>query len=107
MQFYRRGVTPTREKSTIRSVADPGYTCGMDWIIASLVLSLVLTIALNVGVRAFPGTTQRATQRVDRWASEAAGDDRRARVRVYFPWKAMLIASVVLTVVLNLLARRG
>ena len=79
----------------------------MDWIVLSLVLSIVLTIVLNVGVRAFPGATERATQRFDRWASEDAGDDRRVRVRVYFPWKAMLIASVVLTIVLNLLARRG
>jgi hypothetical protein len=73
----------------------------MSWLIGSIVLSVVLTVVLNLGVRAFPHATERAVRRAEEWP-----DDGR-RVRVFFPWKAMLIASIVLTIVVNVFARRG
>lgn len=66
----------------------------MNWLVASLVLSVVLTIGLNLAVRSFPNAPRRMTERVD---------DRR-RVQVFFPWKAMLLGSIVLTVIVNLVA---
>lgn len=75
----------------------------MDWIVTSIVLSVVLTIVLNLGLRMFPGAGDRAARRLDR--APAARDDDGRRVRVWFPWKGMLIASVVLTIVLNLALR--
>lgn len=78
----------------------------MQWLLASLVLSVVLTIVLNVFVRGFPGVTDRATRRLDDWASRPTSDERPVRVRVFFPWKAMLVGSIVLTVLVNLFARR-
>lgn len=79
-----------------------------------LITSLVLTIALNVVIRLIPGLPDR----LGRWMSslaapppptpgEAAGPDDRPgrpspRARVYVPWKAMIVGSIVLTVALNL-----
>ncbi len=75
----------------------------MSWLVLSLVLSVVLTLVLNLGVRAFPGGPRRLQQRADTWLADAA-DDPSPRVRVFFPWKAMLVGSVVLTVLVNLVA---
>jgi hypothetical protein len=72
----------------------------MSWLVASLVLSIVLTVVLNLAPRAFPRASERATRRVD-----DGGAAQPSGVRVYFPWKAMLIGSVVLTIVVNVLAR--
>lgn len=76
----------------------------MDWLVTSIVLSVVLTVVLNVGLRMFPRAGDRAARRLDE--AVAPGDDGR-RVRVWFPWKGMLIASVVLTVLLNVVLRLG
>jgi hypothetical protein len=69
----------------------------MNWLVVSLVLSVVLTIALNAGVRMFPGATDRAARRIEDYDY-----DRGPRVRVFFPWRMMLVASIVLTVLLNM-----
>ena len=68
----------------------------MQWLAVSIVLSIVLTVVLNVALRAFP----RAGEQVDRKLTEVA--ERRPEGGVYVPWKAMIIASLVLTVGLNL-----
>ena len=74
----------------------------------SIVASIVLTIVLNVGLRLFPGTARRLHAQVVR-RTEQTTDGRRAgsNVRVIFPWKAMLIGSLLLTLLINavLLAR--
>ena len=78
----------------------------MHWLVLSIVLSVGLTVVLNLAVRAFSGGSGRAARRLD--DRMAAHDDgaRRARVRVFFPWRSMLVASVVLTVLVNVFARR-
>lgn len=75
----------------------------------SIVLSVALTVILNLGLRLFPGGGQRAQRRLSDFAErEMARTDRGgSRVRVFFPWRAMLIGSIVLTVVVNLLVRAG
>ena len=85
----------------------------MDWLVLSIVVSVVLTIVLNLGLRLFPGAGDRAGRRMETWAAPDPDDrtdtsvPRRppTRVRVFFPWKAMLIASLVLTILLNLVIR--
>ena len=81
------------------------------FLVTSLVLSVVATVALNVLPRLFPNQARKAEERVarsieDGWSS---GPDRTDRpgpsVRVFFPWKAMLIGSVVLTVLVNVFGR--
>jgi hypothetical protein len=76
----------------------------MNWLVASLVLSIVLTVALNVVIRLFPNAPDRVARRLDELDRGQRGpDDDRPRVRVYFPWKWMLVASLLLTLALNLL----
>ena len=71
----------------------------MGWLAASLVLSVALTIALNLAIRLFPGLGSRLAASLERPSPS------RSRVRVVFPWRAMLLASLVLTIVVNLLIR--
>jgi hypothetical protein len=78
----------------------------MSWLAFSLVASVILTIVLNVALRLFPGAGHRLAEGFDRVAEgnrdERNSDDgSRQRVRVFFPWKAMLIGSLLLTVAIN------
>ena len=83
----------------------------MDWLVASLVLSIVLTIVLNVVLRAFPRAGEAIGRKLDPLENaddrpSASVDERHdRRAWIVFPWKGMLIASLVLTVLLNLLLR--
>jgi hypothetical protein len=72
----------------------------MEWLVASIVLSIVLTVLLNVVLWLFPGVRERTARAVENLATSSPADDRRTRVIV--PWKAMIVASIVLTVVVNL-----
>ena len=71
----------------------------------SIALSLAFTVLLNVGVRAFPDAGDRLARNLTKLTSAAVGDARRnhRRVRVFAPWKAMLIGSLILTIVINLM----
>jgi hypothetical protein len=81
----------------------------MHWLLVSLVASVVLTIVLNVALRVFRGSGDCAPRRFESWAG--AGEQRRPdggrdrRVAVFFPWKTALIASLVLTILLNVVIR--
>jgi hypothetical protein len=81
----------------------------MRWLVISVGLSIVLTVVVNVVLRAFPDAGQRLARglnaSVSRAAHHARQDDR--RVGVVIPWKAMVIGSVILTIVLNVLLRLG
>ena len=82
----------------------------MSWLALSLVLSIVLTVALNLWLRAFPNAADRAARRLDDLAASdaerkaGAGAGERG-VHVDAPWKAMLIGSLILTIVLNVVLR--
>ena len=80
----------------------------VSWLALSLVLSIVLTVALNLWLRAFPNAADRAARRLDDLAASdaerKAGAGKRG-VHVYAPWKAMLIGSLILTIVLNVMIR--
>lgn len=76
------------------------------WLIASA----VLTVLLNVLPRLFLSATRKAEQKVQDTITEHLRDDdlrqeqgRSAgpRVEVFFPWKAMLLISVVLIALVN------
>jgi len=77
----------------------------MSFLWASLVGSVVLTLVLNLVPRMFPAATRRAEQGLHDYlvdAEEAKDPNTPPRkVQVFFPWKAMLVASVVLTVLVN------
>ena len=74
----------------------------MQWLALSIVASVVLTIVLNVALRLFPGASDRLEREVADLASPTRSnrtDD--SRVRVVVPWRAMLLVSLILTVVVN------
>ena len=78
------------------------------FLVSSLVASLALTVVLNVVIRAFPGTSADARARQvfgefqDR-PDEMPEPDARPRMRVFFPWKQMLVWSACLTILVNVL----
>jgi hypothetical protein len=75
----------------------------------SIVASILLTVLLNVGLRLFPGSGRRIneafTRLAERTAPEPTDEPGRSNVRVIVPWKAMLIASLVLTIAVNVFLR--
>ena len=78
------------------------------FLIQSIVASVILTLAINLLPRLFPRAAEKGERRVREgiersMAERAAGDGatRRGGVRVFFPWKAMIIISIVLTVLVN------
>lgn len=75
-----------------------------DFLVISLIASVVLTILLNVLPMLFPKSSEKVERKVHEKISESLAkqeDGSQPRVRVFFPWKAMLIASLILTVVVN------
>jgi hypothetical protein len=79
----------------------------VEWLVPSLIVSAVLTVALNVFLRAFPDASERAARRIAELAEPKDHDREGERVRVVVPWKAMLVGSLLLTVVVNVLLRLG
>ncbi|CAN5762257.1 hypothetical protein BH24ACT15_BH24ACT15_32290 [soil metagenome] len=80
------------------------------FLVQSLIASVVLTILLNVIPRLFPKASAKAERRVIDGMNGALqqqegrdGQPRRSRVKVFFPWKAMLVGSIILTVLVNLI----
>ena len=83
------------------SARDSGDTYSMpNWLLTSLILSVGLTVVLNALPRLFPGARARMEDKLTQQMQPTGPDGR--RVRVIFPWKLMLIGSIVLTVLLNL-----
>ena len=75
-----------------------------NFLVLSLVASIVLTVLLNLLPMLFPKSSEKVERRVHEKISESIArqaEGKQPRVRVFFPWKAMLIASLVLTVVVN------
>jgi hypothetical protein len=70
----------------------------VQWLVASLVLSVVLTVLVNLALWLFPGIRERTARAAEDSMTSASGE---RRTRVIVPWKAMLVASLILTVVVN------
>ena len=65
---------------------------------------MVLTILVNLIPRLFPKATQKAERELQQKLEEAFAekeDGSRPRMKVFFPWKTMLIVSVLLTLLAN------
>jgi len=76
-----------------------------DFILYSIIASVVLTLALNIVPRLFPNASRRTVERIHEKIDQQARDveaGNRPRVQVFFPWKFMILASIILTVFLNL-----
>ena len=75
----------------------------MQWLVISVGLSVILTVLLNVGLRAFPEAAHRLARSLTSFTSPSADDARTngRRGRVFIPWKAMVLGSLILTIVVN------
>lgn len=74
------------------------------FLLYSIIASVVLTVLLNLIPRIFPGVRRRMDNAM-RDRMDAVQRGQKPRVQVFFPWKWMLIISILLTVVLNVLFR--
>ena len=76
-----------------------------NFIVYSIVASVILTAVVNILPFLFPNAAAKLQKKIEENAKRAIEqheDANRPRVKVFFPWKAMLIGSVVLTVLVNL-----
>jgi Protein of unknown function (DUF2905) len=82
-------------------VREPGT---VRWLVVSVALSVVLTVLVNIWLRAFPDAGRSVARTIAERTSSNVGDVRAhdRRVRVFVPWKAMIVGSLLLTVVVNL-----
>ena len=76
-----------------------------DFLITSLIASIVLTLALNLLPMLFPNAAAKAERKIVEKMQET--HDNRVNpntpnVRVFFPWKAMILISIGLTIAVNL-----
>lgn len=78
-----------------------------DWLAFSIVASIVLTVVLNLVLWTFPGIARwvgrQLFEMVER-RDDVPDDTPGPRIRIWFPWRLMLVASLGLTLLLNLLA---
>jgi len=77
-----------------------------DFLIISLVASVALTLALNLLPILFPNATAKAERKLTESMQNTHMDridPTTRKVRVFFPWKAMLLISICLTVFINLI----
>ncbi len=75
-----------------------------NFLMTSIIGSVILTVLLNVLPLMFPNASAKMQKKIEENAKRAIEqheDDNQPRVKVFFPWKAMLIASLVLTVLVN------
>ena len=78
-----------------------------NFLLISLIASVVLTLALNLLPVLFPNAAAKAERKIVETLQESHQnrvDPNTPKVRVFFPWKAMLIISLVLTVGVNLIS---
>lgn len=76
-------------------------------ILFSVIGSVVLTLAVNLLPLLFPDAAAKLQKKIEenaRRAIEQHEDDNQPRVKIFFPWKAMLIISIVLTALANLIS---
>jgi hypothetical protein len=80
----------------------------VNWLAWSIVASVVLTIVANAAIRLWPGA-DRSARRLEDWvAGDSPGDaPRPGGGRLIVPLTAMVLISVVLTVVINLVLWLG
>jgi hypothetical protein len=78
-----------------------------DFILYSIIASVVLTVAINALPLLFPNAAAKLQRKLEENAKrtiEQHEDENQPRVKIFFPWKAMLICSIILTILVNLIS---
>ncbi len=76
-----------------------------NFLLTSLIASVVLTLALNLLPALFPNAAAKAERKIVEKMQETQSDridPNTPKVRVFFPWKAMVWISIGLTIAVNL-----
>jgi len=74
------------------------------FLITSIVGSILLTLALNLLPLLFPNQAANLHRKVEEHARrslEQHEDQNRPNVKIFFPWKAMLLVSIIVTILMN------
>jgi len=77
-----------------------------NFLITSIVGSIVLTLLLNLLPLLFPNQAAGLQRRVEenaRRSIEQHEDDNQPNVKIFFPWKAMIAISIILTILVNVI----
>ena len=78
-----------------------------NFLLTSFIAFVLLTLALNLLPALFPNAAAKAERKIVEAMQDSHQnrvDPNTPKVRVFFPWKAMLIISLVLTVGVNLVS---
>lgn len=76
------------------------------FLITSIVGSIVLTLLLNLFPLLFPSQAtglQRKIEEHARRSIERNEDKSQSNVKFFFPWKAMIVISIILTLLVNVI----
>ena len=77
-----------------------------DFFLTSLIASIVLTLVLNLLPMLFPNVAAKAERKIVEKMQETHKDridPNTSNVRVFFPWKVMLVISILLTIAVNVI----
>lgn len=78
-----------------------------NFLITSIIGSIVLTLLLNLLPLLFPNQAANLQRKVEEHARrsiEQHEDQNQPNVKIFFPWKAMIIISIILTVLVNVVS---
>lgn len=78
-----------------------------NFLLTSLIASVVLTILLNLLPMLFPKAAEKVERKIVEKMQESHSDridPNTPKVKVFFPWKAMVLISIGLTVLVNLVS---
>ncbi len=77
-----------------------------DFLITSLIASVILTLALNLLPMLFPNAAAKAERKIVEKMQETHADridPNTPKLRIFFPWKAMIFISIGLTIAVNVI----
>ena len=79
----------------------------INFLMTSIVGSIVLTLLLNFLPLLFPNQAANLQRKLEdhaRRSIEQHEDQNQPNVKIFFPWKAMIVVSIILTVLVNVIS---
>lgn len=77
-----------------------------NFLLTSLIASIILTLALNFLPLLFPNAAAKAESKIIETMQETHKDridPDTPKLRVFFPWKSMIVLSILLTIAVNVI----
>ena len=76
-----------------------------EFIRNSIIASIILTVLINLFPAIFPKSAERLHRKLEQQSQRAIEqnqDPNRPNIKIFFPWKAMILISIGLTILVNL-----